>query len=382
MRVLVVTPTPTAPATQGNRVRVAQVASTFKRAGATVDLLYYALDGFDAAALEAMRNDWDSVMVLHPDGFTPRRSLADRWGIDDWISPQLIQCARGLAASVAYDAVIVNYVWCSAVLDCFPAGPGAPLKIIDTHDAFGSRAERIREAGLTPHWYYTSRTEEGRGLDRADIVLAIQSEEAVYFQSITRAEVRTIEYARPMDPVGPRARRRGCTQSWRIGYIGSANPWNLLSVRRFDQLMVAGRRQFGAEGPPKVLLFGPIAEQVGELNYCLPMGVVGDVRDAYEQVDLVINPMVGGTGLKIKTVEALSYGRPIVSTLAGGIGLEWLHNDLVHPDLLSLIKRLAVLSANDEEFDELKLSMPDAYRCFYTEVDAKMTALIAAAQER
>jgi hypothetical protein len=34
-----------------------------------------------------------------------------------------------------------------------------------------------------------------------------------------------------------------------------------------------------------------------------------------------LNPMVGGTGLKIKTVEPLSYGKPVLTTLPGAQGL-------------------------------------------------------------
>ena len=34
----------------------------------------------------------------------------------------------------------------------------------------------------------------------------------------------------------------------------------------------------------------------------------------YAAVDCVLNPMVPGTGLKIKTVEALAHGRPVLGT--------------------------------------------------------------------
>ena len=43
---------------------------------------------------------------------------------------------------------------------------------------------------------------------------------------------------------------------------------------------------------------------------------------AYEEADVVINPRRFGTGLSIKSIEAMSWGKPLVSTSAGATGLE------------------------------------------------------------
>ncbi|MEX1013989.1 MAG: glycosyltransferase family 4 protein, partial [Candidatus Paceibacterota bacterium] len=41
----------------------------------------------------------------------------------------------------------------------------------------------------------------------------------------------------------------------------------------------------------------------------------------YSKADICINPMQDGTGLKIKTLEALAHGKWVVSTFEGGSGL-------------------------------------------------------------
>jgi Glycosyl transferases group 1 len=46
------------------------------------------------------------------------------------------------------------------------------------------------------------------------------------------------------------------------------------------------------------------------------LGVVERLEYFYAMVDCIVNPMIGGTGLKIKTIEALGYGRPIIGTVA------------------------------------------------------------------
>jgi glycosyltransferase involved in cell wall biosynthesis len=370
MRVLVITPTPTHPATQGNRVRVAQVAGAMKAAGAIVDMLYYAIDGSDRESIDAMRAAWDTLYLVPTGGFRPRRQHPAYWGVDDWVSPNLLQAVRFLAATTHYDAVIVNYVWCSLLLDVF--SDPRTMRIIDTHDAFGGRHDVARSAGMQPHWFYTSIEEEGRGLDRANLVLAIQSEEARYFASITRTPVATIEYAAAPHYL-PVTRARDLT----IGYLGSGNPWNVRSVEEFDAALAVTLAGTARDTWPKLYLFGGITRSVKDLKVFQPLGMVDDVQDAYGIMDLVVNPMIGGTGLKIKTVEALAFGKPVLSTKAGGAGLEAVHPDLLHDDLAAMIVRLRYLIDHSDEVTALAASMRVGYQAFYDGVETRLSDLAA-----
>ena len=49
------------------------------------------------------------------------------------------------------------------------------------------------------------------------------------------------------------------------------------------------------------------------------------LTDTYAHATIVINPVKFGTGLPVKTLEALSYGKPVVATPAGvrGLGLDF-----------------------------------------------------------
>ncbi len=51
-------------------------------------------------------------------------------------------------------------------------------------------------------------------------------------------------------------------------------------------------------------------------------GAVDDVAPFYREAALVINPVVAGTGVKVKTIEALCHLRPIVTWPAGVDGLD------------------------------------------------------------
>jgi len=57
-------------------------------------------------------------------------------------------------------------------------------------------------------------------------------------------------------------------------------------------------------------------------------GYVTNLDEAYESIDIVINPVRFGAGLKIKNIEALSYGKPLVTTTHGSRGLDSRENTI------------------------------------------------------
>ncbi len=364
MRSLVITPTPTHPTHQGNRARVAQIATALRRRG-PVEILYSAIDGAEPETLAAMRDAWDGVHVVPPVSVRPRRAVPSHWGVDEWVAPQLVVAARALAATTRYDVVVANYVWCSLLLECFDA-PGT-VRVLDTHDVFADRHGLARAAGLSPHWFHTTAAEEARGLARADVVLAIQPAEAAHFARLSAAPVRLLEYAPPPVTLPPRADGGRV-----VGYFGSANPWNVASLTAFDRLL-ATREGFA---DARFLLLGGITRAIVAPRVFQPAGTVADVADAYAAIDLVVNPMVGGTGLKIKTVEALAHGRAVLATRDGGAGLEALGPDLALADPTALADRLARVLARPGGIAEVAARQAPRYAAFQAGVAARLAALV------
>lgn len=62
-------------------------------------------------------------------------------------------------------------------------------------------------------------------------------------------------------------------------------------------------------------------ELAGQQNISLK-GFVIDIEAVYRQADIVINPVRFGAGLKIKNMEALAQGLPLVTTTHGARGIE------------------------------------------------------------
>nr|WP_256476411.1 glycosyltransferase family 4 protein [Siccirubricoccus soli] len=117
----------------------------------------------------------------------------------------------------------------------------------------------------------------------------------------------------------------------RFGYLGSANPWNAASVAALEAA-------FG-DRPLPWLIAGRILRRPELLLPSNPvrMPEVADVAGFYDAVDCVLNPMTGGTGLKIKTVEALAYGRPVLGTRDAFAGLPAEHPGHSAPDAPAMV---------------------------------------------
>ena len=314
MRVLVVSPTPSHPQDAGNRARIHALLSALKTAGHAIHLCLLMRENPSPDALDAMRAAWDEVIEVPHDRGREARSLGDLDALDDWILPESEAAFAALAArDPGFDLVLVEYVFLSRAFEFFPRH--IP-RVLDTHDIFADRAARLAALGLVNRFFATTEAEENRGLDRADLVLAIQAEEARELAGRTRAVVTTLGHL-PWDSRAPLAPRFA---PWPValGYLGSANPINGRALGRF--LAALDPARLDAEGG-EMLVAGAAARGLEPGPGLRPLGPVGDADALYAEVDLVVNPHEGGTGLKIKTVEALARGRPVIGTEDAFAGL-------------------------------------------------------------
>jgi hypothetical protein len=308
---LIVSPIPSHPQFQGNSARIFRFGRSLQALGYQVHFLYYPLEGLSDEQRRQMSETWDYFYALPCDLPNTERTLEDYYGIDDWYDPRAGELAARLHRRWNYQAVLVNYVWFSGVLEALP---GNVLKLIDTHDVFGDRHIRATQAGMKPEWFYTSIEEEKRGLERANIVIAIQEEEKRYFESLGLPRVETVGFIAPERKVPSRRREKPV-----VGYIASSNPWNVNAFRELVSVLSAYPNL--AEQADFVVA-GPVCEKVKDNpGFFKLLGVVESIDAFYAGIDIALNPMIGGTGLKIKTVEALAFGRGILSTKDGFTGI-------------------------------------------------------------
>jgi glycosyltransferase involved in cell wall biosynthesis len=238
---------------------------------------------------------------------------SDIANLDRWFNPGWLDEARKLQAREDYRNVVVAYVFHSIFLEAFP---DPCRRILEAQDTFAARHEKVEAAGIGRYWFSCSEGEERMGLERAHVVLAIQDEEAAVFRRQLRGktDVRVVgHFVEPCEV----AESPGAAQ--RIGYIGAYNPLNFQGLQWFiRQVWPAVWREFPAA---RLVVAGSICDKLKPDPRLEFLGKVRDAAQAHAEFLVSINPMPSGTGLKIKTVEAMACGRPVVATPAGCAGL-------------------------------------------------------------
>ncbi|MEN9630379.1 MAG: hypothetical protein RJA10_3607 [Pseudomonadota bacterium] len=209
-------------------------------------------------------------------------------------------------------ACIVEYLSLGWLRAAVPAGV---LTLVDTHDVASQRDADFLRAGRTPPWPLTREDQERARLAAFDRVIAISAPDAEVFTRWLGAD-RVLLVPHPCQP-SPQPVREHAS---RVLFVGSAYLPNR------DGLAWLLREVW-----PRVGHAGAVLDLVGDAAQglgatALPPSVhlhgrMPDLAAAYAQADLCVNPVAYGSGLKIKSVEALAHGRPLVCTTAGSRGL-------------------------------------------------------------
>ena len=230
----------------------------------------------------------------------------------------LVHVVAELALRIKRCVVIAEYIFMSRLL---PLLPRETLKVIDTHDVFSSKRDKVVAYGLSDDLSLT-KLEEAERLVRANLILAIQPEERQALEKLSSpAKVITVGVDFSVS--------EGVNESIgrQILYVASDNAMNAKGLRDFLRFAWPAIRSRVPDA--QLLVAGNVSSSVRlEHPGVELLGPVDNLEALYQNAKLAINPALAGTGLKIKTLEALSYFRPLVTWPAGVEGLD--------PELASL----------------------------------------------
>jgi FkbM family methyltransferase len=321
LNILYFSPFPSHPQNHGNQATIHAFGRRFQSMGHKVHFALLQSHMYDDAALQAMRETWDSFDILpnsHPLGADGREIP-----FDGWYEPGLGENIRLLCQRYDIDVVFCSYVFQSKLLEFVP---DHVLKVIDTHDKMGDRYEMLRRNGQPLEFFSCSPEQEGAYLRRADIVVARRAEEAEYFNTVSgRQTAIVIPHFEE-----PRFQERRFEALRNVGLVASANRINLAILLDFVQSVA--RATTGGKVPFQVHIAGQVRDMIRDLpsadqeafgkEWITLHGFVPDIADFYAQMDLIVSPVTMGTGINVKTVQAMAYGMPLLTTAWGCKGIE------------------------------------------------------------
>lgn len=353
MRILVFTSVPTHPMNAGNRSRILEIGDALRGAGHDVVVCCCPREEGDLEAMAGHFRDGFERLEL-PEGYRnpaifPRirrrllRALGKpgghAMGLDEWHDRRVTRWLLDLHRKRPFQAILVNYVFHSAILEAFPK---EVLKVLECHDSFGNRHLRYLEAGMVPEWYSTTEAEERKGLSRADVVVAIEAREADKFRQGLAGSSRVVAVHPFMDRIPP-ARR---SKAPKAVVVASGNTVNVKGVAWFLDAVAPLVRASVADF--ELVLAGNVGNAFRGVAGVRCLGRVENLREAYESAAIALNPILMGTGFCIKTLESLAYGMPLVSTRTGIRGIESLEgtgtfasvDDLDHESMAKAVVEL------------------------------------------
>ncbi|SEW51980.1 glycosyltransferase family 4 protein [Chitinophaga arvensicola] len=206
-----------------------------------------------------------------------------------------------------YDYIIISYAYWADLIRDNPL-VGKAVTIIDTHDLLASQHQN--DVGFDKG---AALGDELRRVAQFDQVWAISPEETYFFGQFLKDKVKHIPMMMDTPPVVQPLGEK----EFDLVYVATDNPHNLVSSAWFF------KEVYPLLSPQlKICVIGPITEHVSaDYKNVTRIGFVDDLDEYYLKSKISICPMLSGTGVKVKVVEAMSHGLPVVCSDRGVDGL-------------------------------------------------------------
>lgn len=218
----------------------------------------------------------------------------------------LIDFTTEVCRKIHPDVLFMNFVF---NVDVFDNIPKDILRLVDTHDVQHCRASVASASGGNLADRACSKQEEVALLQKANALLAISHEDKASFEDLDLG----VPVALALQSMTCHERLLAPKESKSLLFVGNNYDPNNLGINRFLSDVWPTLR--GLEPGAELYVCGNVCKAVQGAHDGVHLeGVVDDLKPYYEQAAIVLNLAPYGTGLPIKTVEALGYGKCVVST--------------------------------------------------------------------
>jgi len=271
--------------------------------------------------------------------------------LPDYAFPGMISLFTKIIKKNQYDFIIIGYVYWANLLKVNI--PPDVIKVLTVED-FISRKLNETSPGLIN--FENSIKEEIERVNLFDRVICLSYEELTFFSEFA---VKPQYYYVPvfMETKPKKFEKK----VYDILFIGFDNLSNRNGLKWFFEHVYPLLNK-----DLKILIAGQIFKSVPHFPNVSCVEYFEDIGEAYARSKITVNPMRDGTGMKVKLIESMSYGIPVVNTSHGLCGLkpDIVHNFIVADDPTVFAQQIKKL-ISDELFyktqSELMVSLFEKY---------------------
>jgi glycosyltransferase involved in cell wall biosynthesis len=327
-RIMMVTHVLPYPPAAGNEIRIFRMLQWFKTKGYRISLILKPL-GNEEVSNECIAGVCQVVDDLHiydsrasvqrRDNHAFRRDVPENRPHlaemqDGFCPPWFAAEVESLALKFRPDAIVSEYIFMSRIL--LSESAARSLKIIDTHDLFSMKMEIVEKYGIANYPLAMSADDEAALLRRADVILAIQQAELEKMKCLV-PDRTVLLTGIDMDIHCPDPSERAPGV---VLIVASSNEFNVRGTQDFLDYTWPLVRERCPDA--RLRLVGKICDHVHTPDPSVrKIGFVADLSSEYSGAGVTVNPCGVGTGLKIKTVEALAWGAAHVGWPASADGM-------------------------------------------------------------
>jgi len=231
-----------------------------------------------------------------------------------YVPDSILEEINALHQREKYDACMI---FTPTLARCLDALPDSVFKIIDTIDIWHQRYEDFKKIGYGNLLYhFRDKNREVELLKSADLVIAISLWDYDYMIKCGINPVYTpVSFKEEALPLkNPSAND--------ILYASGNGPTNIDAVQFFVNEILPILRRSISNVNLKILSAGNELKGIysnREDVTLLPF--LNDIREAYNLADIVVVPLRIGSGLKIKVLESLAFGKPTIVSPAAIQGM-------------------------------------------------------------
>jgi polysaccharide biosynthesis protein PslH len=260
-----------------------------------------------------------------------RRALGEPYLAGKWASPAVVEALETAVRRRDFAVVYIDHLGMMRYEKLLRRLLPQARFVLEQHNVesdffrqFASRAPlALKPAALLE--FRLARRFEMAAMRKVDAVVAISHEDARTFRAMAGVEAVVVPQRVAFDanrPFAPTAREilYVGNLSWRPNVEGL--DWFFREVWPRARARDASLRlSIAGSGLKKDAAGSPVVPELWRQPGVTIRGFVDDLGPLYAKASVLVAPIVGGSGVRIKLLEGMAYGVPVVTTRDGAAGL-------------------------------------------------------------